>query len=259
MTNCLMPWQPVELARIHWLSIWSARVSAVEIGERRSMDDNVTNNDELNPEGPDGPSVPTEEQAKLRRRYGRMMGWYGAFALLFLSLAVYNVTQGLNAFGSAPMLVELLFGVGFSIPAIWAYRRSKRLDGFVEQGSPAMPRHLKTWQHMLVLVVGVPVAFMAASTLVGLIIASSMPPAPSADEIRAEEMANLRQAVLASLDNQPLESVRNICENLSEPGGPGTFRRLMSDITTQPNSGELSAQEVIDVYLRSYLEYCGLR
>lgn len=230
-------------------------VSESELGGAPPVDGNSDTQPEPSTQGVIGnTSVPTDLQQKLRRRYGRMIGWYGAFAFLFLSLAAYNVVRGLNAFGSLPMVIEVVLGLSFVIPAIWAYQRRKKLDAFVAEDSAEMPRHLKTWQHFAVLIISIPLLLTLVTSIPALILASSM---PSDEEMRTAELDAITQEVYSGLKFQPFDTVEAICRNLADPGNRGAITQIIAKQITQP-SEFLTVEERIDATRHAYMKYCGL-
>lgn len=199
--------------------------------------------------------VPTEDQVKLRRRYGRMIGWYGAFAFLFLSLSAYNVIKGLNSFGSLPMFVELGTGIAFVVPAVWASRRRARLDANIAADSELLPRHLKTWQHLLMLLIVVPALLFAVSWLVVTLLVTAT--APSEEEMRSQEVTRIREMVTTTLNNVKPTVITNFCQSMADPGNRGKLRQTIGQDPGFPVT-YLTQDEATQIQFETMLAYCGL-
>ena len=195
-----------------------------------------------------------------------MCGWYGALALIFLSLTVYNAIQGLNGFASLPMFIELGIGMVFAVPALWAYRRRARLDAYVAEGSTLLPRHLKTWQHMTILLIGVPVLLIGVP--VGLIVVSRVvvtglatESAPSEEEMRSQEINEIQASTVTALNGLDPTKLGNLCANLADPSERGKLRqRFAEDLRlqlTKRNEAYLTNDEVAQIKVSEILVYCG--
>jgi hypothetical protein len=220
------------------------------------MDDNDSDSDSADRDRTVGPQlVPTEDQVKLRRRYGRMIGWYGAIAFLFLSLSAYNVIKGLNSFGSIPMFVELGIGIALVIPAVWASRRRAKLDANIAADSKLLPRHLKTWQHLLMLLIVVPAVLFAVSWLVVTLLVAAT--APSEEDMRSQEVDRIREITTSTLNNSKQTVIENFCQNMVDPGKRGKLRQ---SIGQGPGFSVtyLTQDEAAQIQFETLLAYCGL-
>lgn len=73
------------------------------------------------------PALPPEIAAQAKRLSvtARILG---AIGFIFITLSLYNVLKGLNAFGSIPFLIEAGIGLGCAIPAYVLYRQRVNLE-----------------------------------------------------------------------------------------------------------------------------------
>jgi hypothetical protein len=246
----------VELQILSASWLWSDR-SHQDFGGNVSEE-----NREIDDEGTAGSTeisgLGTQAQLKLRKRYSRAILGFGIAASLFLFMAIGNVLSGRNSFGSIGMLVELSVGVFLLIPALWAVKRRANLDKLIAAGSTACPKHLKTWQNLLIGLIGVPVGLLVL-TISMTLIAVQLSSYTSGDEkVRAQEILQARARALNTMDAMKPTNVGVLCSSLLTPAERGAARsRLM-----RWQLGEyqmLTQREAVEVFLETFDEYCGIR
>jgi len=202
--------------------------------------------------------VPTEAQQKLRRGYTRMMGWYGTPAVILGLLQFYGLVTQREALFSIVMLTQVVLVVFLAIPALWANRRRKKLDFFIEYGLDQTPKHLRTWVHLTLLASLVLVGPVIIALPVVFILNEIQPSEPTLEEKKAIEVAEIRSAFPKSLNRLTSGEIVNFCVTMSQPGGTALLRQNVIRIYAFKEEF-LSKSEVADVYIETVRKSCGLR
>jgi hypothetical protein len=154
-------------------------------------------------------------------------------------------------------LTQVVLVVFLAIPALWANRRRKKLDFFIEYGLDQTPKHLRTWVHLTLFASIVLFGPVIIAMPVVFIFNASQPSEPTLEEKKAIEVAEIRAIMTRALNQASDDAILGNCALVAKPGGSSVWTR--SGLSRSFSNEVLSRSEVLDVMVETLLKYCGLR